>query len=70
MLHNWRTSYRMPVPASLELQSLFQLLLHNVLDVPKLAVILSPLIIIVPMVVWFSTRVQRKYRKQRESTGG
>ena len=38
---------------------------------PKLAVILfTPLIIIVPMVVWFSTRVQRKYRKQRESTGG
>ena len=37
----------------------------------KLAVILfTPLIIIVPMVVWFSTRVQRKYRKQRESTGG
>ena len=22
------------------------------------------------MVIWFSTRVQRKYRKQRESTGG
>ena len=38
---------------------------------PKLAVILfSPLVIIVPMVIWFSTRVQRKYRKQRESTGG
>tara|TARA_Y100000741_G_scaffold187698_1_gene142827 strand:- start:1355 stop:2593 length:1239 start_codon:yes stop_codon:yes gene_type:complete len=25
---------------------------------------------IVPMVIWFSTRVQRKYRQQRESTGG
>lgn len=38
---------------------------------PKLAVILfAPLVIIVPMVIWFSTRVQRKYRKQRESTGG
>ncbi|MEC7407034.1 MAG: ABC transporter transmembrane domain-containing protein, partial [Candidatus Thermoplasmatota archaeon] len=38
---------------------------------PKLAVILfTPLVIIIPMVVWFSTRVQRKYRKQRESTGG
>ncbi len=38
---------------------------------PKLALILfAPLVIIVPMVVWFSTRVQRKYRKQRESTGG
>ena len=38
---------------------------------PTLALILfMPLILIVPMVVWFSTRVQRKYRKQRESTGG
>ena len=38
---------------------------------PKLAIILfAPLVIIVPMVIWFSTRVQRKYRKQRESTGG
>jgi len=37
----------------------------------KLALILfAPLLVIVPMVVWFSTRVQRKYRKQRESTGG
>ena len=38
---------------------------------PTLALILfMPLVLIVPMVVWFSTRVQRKYRKQRESTGG
>ena len=38
---------------------------------PKLALILfTPLVIIIPMVIWFSTRVQRKYRKQRESTGG
>ena len=38
---------------------------------PKLALILfAPLVLIIPMVVWFSTRVQRKYRKQRESTGG
>ncbi|RAH07362.1 MAG: ABC transporter ATP-binding protein [Methanobacteriota archaeon] len=38
---------------------------------PKLALILfAPLLLILPMVVWFSTRVQRKYRKQRESTGG
>ena len=29
----------------------------------------SPLILIIPMVVWFATRVQRRYRKQRESTG-
>ena len=37
----------------------------------KLALILFiPLILIIPMVVWFSTRVQRRYRKQRESTGG
>ena len=37
----------------------------------KLALILfTPLLVIIPMVVWFSTRVQRKYRKQRESTGG
>jgi len=38
---------------------------------PTLALILFiPLVLIIPMVVWFSTRVQRKYRKQRESTGG
>lgn len=38
---------------------------------PTLALILfTPLTLIVPMVVWFSTRVQRKYRKTRESTGG
>ncbi len=38
---------------------------------PKLALILfAPLVLILPMVVWFSTRVQRKYRRQRESTGG
>lgn len=36
----------------------------------KLAVVLfGPMLIIIPMVYWFSTRVQRKYRKQRESTG-
>ena len=38
---------------------------------PKLALILfAPLLLILPMVVWFSTRVQRRYKKQRESTGG
>ena len=38
---------------------------------PLLCMILfGPLLMIVPMVIWFSTRVQRKYRKQRESTGG
>ncbi len=38
---------------------------------PTLCMILfGPLVLIIPMVVWFSTRVQRKYRKQRESTGG
>ena len=38
---------------------------------PTLCMILFvPLVLIVPMVVWFSTRVQRRYRKQRESTGG
>jgi len=38
---------------------------------PTLALILfAPLILIVPMVVWFSTKVQRKYRRTRESTGG
>ena len=38
---------------------------------PTLALILfTPLVLIIPMVVWFSTRVQRKYRKTRESTGG
>ncbi|MDA0716389.1 MAG: ABC transporter ATP-binding protein [archaeon] len=36
----------------------------------KLALILfGPIIFIVPIVYWFSTNVQRKYRKQRESTG-
>ncbi len=33
-------------------------------------ILFAPLVLIIPMVVWFSTRVQRKYRKQRESTGG
>ncbi|MGY8728192.1 MAG: ABC transporter ATP-binding protein [Candidatus Poseidoniales archaeon] len=36
----------------------------------KLAGILfGPIILIVPIVYWFTTSVQRKYRKQRESTG-
>lgn len=36
----------------------------------KLAGILfGPILFIIPCVYWFSTRVQRKYRKQRESTG-
>ena len=34
------------------------------------AVIFGPLTLIIPLVYWFSTRVQRRYRKQRESTGG
>jgi len=33
------------------------------------AVLFGPVFLIVPMVYWFSTSVQRKYRKQRESTG-
>jgi ATP-binding cassette subfamily B protein len=33
------------------------------------AVLFAPILFIVPGVYWFSTRVQRKYRKQRESTG-
>ncbi len=38
---------------------------------PTLALILFvPLVLVIPMVVWFSTKVQRRYRKQRESTGG
>ena len=32
-------------------------------------VLFGPIILIVPIVYWFSTSVQRKYRKQRESTG-
>jgi len=32
-------------------------------------VLFGPLLLIFPLVWWFSTRVQRKYRKQRESTG-
>tara|TARA_B100000212_G_scaffold342585_1_gene330895 strand:+ start:1544 stop:3415 length:1872 start_codon:yes stop_codon:yes gene_type:complete len=36
----------------------------------KLAVVLfAPLLLIIPLVYVFSTRVQRKYRQQRESTG-
>ena len=36
----------------------------------KLAIVLfGPILLIVPIVYWFSTSVQRKYRKQRESTG-
>ena len=36
----------------------------------KLAGILfGPIVLIVPIVYWFTTSVQRKYRKQRESTG-
>ena len=36
----------------------------------KLVVVLfGPLLLIFPLVWWFSTRVQRKYRRQRESTG-
>ncbi|MEC9090958.1 MAG: ABC transporter transmembrane domain-containing protein, partial [Candidatus Thermoplasmatota archaeon] len=34
------------------------------------AVLFGPLLLILPKVYLFSTRVQRKYRKQRESTGG
>ena len=34
----------------------------------KLALILfTPLLVIIPIVVWFSTRVQRKYRKQKHN---
>lgn len=33
------------------------------------AVLFAPLVLIVPLVYLFSTRVQRKYRQQRESTG-
>ncbi|MGY8754452.1 MAG: ABC transporter ATP-binding protein [Candidatus Poseidoniales archaeon] len=33
------------------------------------AVLFAPLILIIPLVYLFSTRVQRKYRQQRESTG-
>ncbi|MAI40228.1 MAG: ABC transporter permease [Euryarchaeota archaeon] len=36
----------------------------------KLAGLLfGPIVLIVPIVYWFTTSVQRKYRKQRESTG-
>jgi len=33
------------------------------------AVLFGPILLIIPIVFWFSTTVQRKYRKQRESTG-
>ncbi len=33
------------------------------------AVLFAPLLLIIPLVYLFSTRVQRKYRQQRESTG-
>ncbi len=34
------------------------------------AVLFGPILFIVPLVYWFTTRVQGRYRKQRESTGG
>ncbi len=38
---------------------------------PTLSLILGiPLLLVFPMVIWFSTRIQPRYRKQRESTGG
>ena len=38
---------------------------------PTLSLILGiPLLLVIPMVIWFSTRIQPRYRKQRESTGG
>jgi ATP-binding cassette subfamily B protein len=33
------------------------------------AVLFGPVLLIIPIVFWFSTTVQRKYKKQRESTG-
>ena len=33
------------------------------------AVLFAPILLIIPIVFWFSTSVQRKYKKQRESTG-
>ena len=38
-------------------------------DVLETIILFGPIIFIVPIVYWFSTSVQRKYRKQRESTG-
>lgn len=41
----------------------------SIMSLKLAAVLFVPLLFIVPAVYWFSTRVQRKYRKQRESTG-
>ena len=41
----------------------------SLMSVKLTLMLFSPLILIIPMVVWFATRVQRRYRKQRESTG-
>ena len=44
-------------------------ILLSLMSVKLTLMLFSPLILIIPMVVWFATRVQRRYRKQRESTG-
>lgn len=44
-------------------------ILLSLMSVKLTIMLFSPLVLIIPMVIWFATRVQRKYRKQRESTG-
>ena len=45
------------------------LLILSLMSWKLAAVLFTPLLFIVPLVYLFSTRVQRKYRQQRESTG-
>ena len=44
-------------------------ILLSFMSVKLTLMLFSPLVLIIPMVIWFATRVQRKYRNQRESTG-
>tara|TARA_Y100000768_G_C23941035_1_gene665133 strand:- start:68 stop:1507 length:1440 start_codon:yes stop_codon:yes gene_type:complete len=44
-------------------------ILLSFMSVKLTLMLFSPLVLIIPMVIWFATRVQRRYRKQRESTG-
>jgi len=41
----------------------------SLMSIKLTLMLFSPLVLIIPMVIWFATRVQRRYRKQRESTG-
>ena len=44
-------------------------ILLSFMSIKLTLMLFSPLVLIIPMVIWFATRVQRRYRNQRESTG-